>query len=266
MQEDTVSTTQDLFNACTVLFGTDVKVSLNFLRYLQLSGLKAAYRKRAFETHPDRASALADSALRLEERFKEVNLAYQQLSMFVEYPWKYSLRDHTFRKTTSPVSTGWKRKSYGAQDQSRPGNGRHQSSFRGLGEQLWQGNLPRRKLLLGRFLYYSGIISMSILVEAIVWQKSQRPMIGSIALNWDWLAQDDIRSILARRRPGEKFCECALRCGYIRRYQQNLLLVRQQMLQPRIGSFFVERNIVTPNQMERIIEQLRVHNRKFWRT
>ena len=266
MQEDTVSTTKDLFNACNVLFGTDVKVSLNFLRYLQLSGLKAAYRKRAFETHPDRATTLAESPLSLEERFKEINLAYRQLSMFVEYPWKYSLRDHTFRKTTEPGSTGRKRKSYGAQDQRRPGNDRHQSRFHGLDKQFWPGNIPGRKLLLGRFLYYSGVISMSTLVEAIVWQKRQRPMIGSIAINWDWLAQDDIRSILARRRPGEKFCECALRCGYIRRYQQNLLLVRQQMLQPRIGSFFVKHNIVTSYEMECIIEKLRLHNRKFRRT
>jgi hypothetical protein len=135
-----------------------------------------------------------------------------------------------------------------------------------MDRQFWPGTIPGRKLLLGRFLYYSGIISMSTLVDAIVWQKRQRPMIGSIAIHWDWLAQDDIRSILARRRPGEKFCECALRCGYIRPYQQNLLIVRQQMMQPRIGSFFVKQNIITPYELERIIEQLRVHNRKYRHT
>jgi hypothetical protein len=99
-----------------------------------------------------------------------------------------------------------------------------------------------------------------------VWQKRQRPMIGSIAVQWDWLSQDDIRSILTLRNPGEKFCECALRCGYIRSYQQSLLLVRQQMLQPRIGSFFVNQNIVTPLEMEYIVDQMRLHNRKYWRT
>ena len=91
-------------------------------------------------------------------------------------------------------------------------------------------------------------------------------MIGSIAIHWDWLARNDIYTILARRKPGEKFCECALRCGYISPYQLNVLLWRQRMLQPRIGSFFVNRNIVTPREIEHIVEQLRAHNVKHWRT
>ena len=44
---------QDLHNACQVLFGADIAVSRGFLDYLQLSGLKSAYRKKALETHPD---------------------------------------------------------------------------------------------------------------------------------------------------------------------------------------------------------------------
>ena len=189
MQENEVSTTRDLFNACSVLFGTDVNVSADFLKYLQASGLKAAYRKRAFETHPDRAAALAESALSLEERFKEVNLAYEQLSTFIEYPWKYSLRDHTFQRTAEPDSTGRKRRTHEAQIKEDRGIVVIKADHMALSEHFWQGNLPGRKLLLGRFLYYSGIISMRSLIEAIVWQKRQRPMVGSIAVHWDWLAQ-----------------------------------------------------------------------------
>ena len=48
-------TKQDLFNACESLFGTDIDVSVEFLRYLKPAGVKAAYRKKALETHPDRA-------------------------------------------------------------------------------------------------------------------------------------------------------------------------------------------------------------------
>ena len=58
-----------------------------------------------------------------------------------------------------------------------------------MSEHLWQGGLPRKQLLLGRFLYYSGVISMTSLIEAIVWQKSKRPMVGKIAVRWDWLDQ-----------------------------------------------------------------------------
>lgn len=266
MQENEVSTTRDLFNACAVLFGTDVNVSAEFLKYLQASGLKAAYRKRAFETHPDRATALAESPLSLEGRFKELNLAYEQLSAFVKYPWKYSWRDPGLQRTTEPDSTGRKRRGHETQDQKRPGNSGPQGYRYGFNEHTWRGNLPPKSLLLGQFLYYSGMISMRSLIDAIVWQKRQRPMVGSIAVNWDWLAQDEIRSILAGRKSGEKFCECALRFGYISPNQLNLLLWRQRMLQPRIGRFFVDRKIVTPREMEHIIEQSRAHNRKYWRT
>jgi hypothetical protein len=37
------------------------------------------------------------------------------------------------------------------------------------------------------------------------------------------------------------------------------------MLQPLIGSFFVDRRIITPQEMERIVEQFHTHNRKYWR-
>ena len=266
MQEPAISAPTDLFNACAVLFGTDVNVSTDFLKYLKVPGLKAAYRKRAFETHPDRAATLAEPALRLEERFKEVTLAYEQLSAFIESPRKYSLWNYAFQRTATPDSTGKTRRTYGTQDQRSPGKDYRHSRSHGIREHFWQGNLPKTKLFLGRYLYYSRIISMRSLIEAIVWQKRQRPMVGNIAIQWDWLTQDDIRSILTMRSPGEKFCECALRCGYMSPYQQSILLVRQQMLQPRIGSYFINQNIVTLQEMEYVVDQLRSHNRKYWRT
>ena len=45
----------DLFNACKVLFGPYNKISMDFLRYLEPSLLKAVYRKKALETHLDRS-------------------------------------------------------------------------------------------------------------------------------------------------------------------------------------------------------------------
>jgi hypothetical protein len=263
MQETAVYTPTDLFNACSVLFGTNVNVSANFLKYLKVPGLKAAYRKRAFETHPDRAMTLAESPLSLEERFKEVTLAYEQLSAFIESPWKYSLWNYAFQRTVRPDSAGRNRRTH---DHKSPGNDYRHSRSHGSREHFWQGNLPKTKLFLGRYLYYNRIISMRSLIEAIVWQKRQRPMVGNIAVQWDWLTQNDISSILTMRNPGEKFCECALRCGYLNPYQQSILLVRQQMLQPRIGNYFINQNIVTLQEMEYIVDQMRLHNRKYWRT
>ena len=265
MQENEFITTRDLFAACSVLFGTDINVSTDFLKYLHTSGLKAAYRKRALETHPDRSALLAESEVSLEERFKELNLAYERLNSFIKYPWKYPHRIHAVHKNTEPGSAGRKRRTYEAHDQRRQRNNIHEGYSHCMSDHFWRGNLPGKKLLIGRFLYYSGIISMRSLIEAIVWQKRQRPLVGKIAAHWNWLDQDDIRSILTRRIPGEMFCESALRCGYINLHQLRLLLWRQRMLQPRIGGFFISQNIVTPREMEHIVAQLRTHNRKYWR-
>jgi hypothetical protein len=264
MQDKTASTSSDLYKACTVLFGADANLSEDFLKYLEAARVKRAFRKKAFETHPDRATALAESPSSLAERFREVTLAYDQLNTFLEDPWRYSPGGHAAHRANERDSARKRQRTHETHDQRRTGGSAHRSRYQGMSEHLWQGGLPRKQLLLGRFLYYSGVISMKSLIEAIVWQKSKRPMVGNIAVRWDWLNQNDILSIISMRRRGEKFCECALRCGYISSYQLTILLARQRMLQPLIGSFFVDRRMIAPHEMERIVEQFNTHNRKHW--
>jgi len=69
----------DLFNAYNALFGPYNKISMDFLRYLEPSLLKAAYRKRALETHPDRSKAIGEIEAEMNERFIQVTLAYEKL-------------------------------------------------------------------------------------------------------------------------------------------------------------------------------------------
>ena len=42
---------EELYRSCHILFGKDLKVSQDFLQYIQLSGIKKAYRKKALEIH-----------------------------------------------------------------------------------------------------------------------------------------------------------------------------------------------------------------------
>ena len=72
-------TKADLFNAYNVLFGSYSRISMDFLRYLQRSVLKEAYRQRALETHPDRSKVLGESKTEMSERFIQVTLAYEKL-------------------------------------------------------------------------------------------------------------------------------------------------------------------------------------------
>ena len=245
-------TKQDLFNACESLFGTDIDVSVEFLRYLKPAGVKAAYRKRALETHPDRALIVAGEPDFLEKRFKEINLAYQLLQAFLSCPWKYSLDE------AGLIHKRYKRK----QQPARPAARRKTHTPKT--EPLYQGRIPARRLLFGQYLYYAGHVSLSTLIKAIVWQRLQRPSIGAIAASWGWIEGADILDVLRSRRYGEKFGECALRRGYISKHQLSLLLDRQRAIQPQIGKYFVEQGMLTSYQLHKIAEEMKTHNKKFW--
>lgn len=93
---NTEISSSQLFRACHVLFGSGIDVSDDFLRYLRMPGLKAAYRDRALATHPDRAAVLACLPADLEERFKGVNTAYRSLHNYLENPWRFNLGEDSF--------------------------------------------------------------------------------------------------------------------------------------------------------------------------
>jgi hypothetical protein len=126
-----------------------------------------------------------------------------------------------------------------------------------------RGTVPKRELLFGQYIYYYGHISYRQLIDAIVWQKFRRPLAGKIAVRWGWLDEGDVRQILMERQRGEKFGETALRVGYLTSHRLRIILVRQRMLQPRIGNYFVEKRILPIWLVETMAEQLRRHNRQY---
>jgi hypothetical protein len=240
---------QDLFKACESLFGTDIDVSVEFLRYLKPSGVKAAYRKKALETHPDRAVVMDGKADFMEDRFKEISLAYQLLQEFLAAPWKYSLNESGILYERKRPAT-------------RPAARKKTACVKV--EPLYAGRMPGRRLLFGQYLYYAGHISLSTLIKAIVWQRLQRPSVGAIAVSWGWLEGSDIVDILRLRRYGEKFGECAFRLGRLSRHQVARLLDKQKQAQPLIGKYFLEQNILSSAQVFKQIVDMKMHNRKYW--
>jgi hypothetical protein len=99
-------------------------------------------------------------------------------------------------------------------------------------------------------LFYSGKITLNTLVEAIIWQRKQRPSFGRIAMEWRILKQQDILDILKKRQPREKIGDCAHRLGYISDIQYRAILLKQRNLQKPIGSFFIARGILTETEMQ----------------
>lgn len=255
MREPEINTSQ-LFNACHVLFGPEIDISIDFINYLQKPGLKAAFRRKALETHPDRAVSLAVQTIDLEKQFKEVNAAYRDLSDYLENPLKFRLIDDYGRKDRKTYAPG---APFRQKNQARQADWVYEKYRRAP----FQEAMPKREFLFGRYLYYHGLISYKALIDAIIWQKVQRPLIGHLAQQRRWLYDNQIKDILKQRQLGEKFGECALRCSYLTSYELDMLLGRQRLLQPRIGKYFVEKRILSAEAVERMAEKLRRHNWKY---
>lgn len=254
MQVQMVET--DLLNACTTLFGSEVNASIDFLNYLQASGLKTAYRKRALETHPDRALALGQHAGLMNERFKQVKEAYEILLTFIEQSNRKVIR--TTVKTRQQPAPPRKKRTAPPKKQPPPYNNTPIDHY-------YSGNLPNRELLIGQFLYYSGAISWRALIRAIAWQIKHRPRIGQLAVDWGIISHHDIVKILSKKSWNEKFGECALRTGYITRFEHIALLGKQRGIQSPLCRYFIRKQILSQTQVSHYLRKQALHNLNFSR-
>jgi hypothetical protein len=225
-----------------LLFGLNDWYSIGLLKSLLPSELKSAYRKKAFETHPDRAKSLGKVQAEMDKRFREVITAYERLSTFIQG------NNVSVLTCKSPT-----------QKNSNNATTRQKAERKDSGH-FYKGYIPKRKLLIGQFLYYSGIISWITLSKAIAWQRKQRPLIGQIARNWGMLSTDDIKEILTGRSYKEYFGEYARRKGYITHFEFLALIGKQHKLQLPIGEYFINQGILSTKGMDRTIERLRIHN------
>ena len=239
----------EVSEACRVLFGPEIEASVDFLKYLQPEGLKSAYRKKALETHPDRSSIFQEDGPSMNDRFIEATLAYNKLKPLVGGNMPFRLENRRDRKKNHRTAT-------------------KRNQNRDFSHGSRSGSIPKRKLLIGQFLYYSGIISWQTLVDAIVWQRRQRPRIGEIALGWKMLSDMDIQRILRWKRLNEKFGERAVLLGYLNRFELMALLGKQRSFKFPIGEYFVRHNILSLKDMESMVRKHQAHNeevaRKKW--
>lgn len=239
----TPSSPSELFDACAVLFGPDIDVSLEFLRYLRPAGIKDAYWRRALETHPDRAGILGESQAVLTERFQAVTAAYARLMAAVKGDGTL----HVGQEAAPAHPPG-------------PAPGQGPVAPRRFEDRYFRGPLPRWPLRIGQYLYYSGRISYGALIEAITLQRRQRPLIGKIALDWGLLTPRDLGQILTQRGLHEKFGDCALRRGYLTPFNLKTLLFRQQTLQQPIGTYWRKYGF-SESLMQHLVAEQRRHNR-----
>ncbi len=274
----------ELYRACQILFGHDLPVNREFLEYLQLAGVKSAFRQRARETHPDMAVHLAEHELhRCAEQFRAVCRAHENLINYLDardkgFRFPPVKRRFFSRKNLWSRLKARARKSAGDDERGRfrPRRGEARSgSRRGFQgrlasprvdiDKLYRGPMPSRRLLLGHYLYYAGIIDWQTIVRALVWQRTKRPRLGEIGCSFGWLREDDILPILRQCKVKQPFGQSAVNLGLLTEVQLKTILFRQQRLQRKFGEYFTETNILTPGKLTRLIAGHKAHNAGFRR-
>jgi curved DNA-binding protein CbpA len=231
----------NLFNACRTLFGQDVDLSREFLDRLQPSGARRAFRDQAKTHHPD---GYADSSAQVRkqqtERVREIRQAYELIISFLE------------RRQPPPARAPAPAPAYRVR---RPAD-----------QRPWQKPQPRPPAIpaipleFGMYSYYQGKVTYQQLIEALIWQRRQRPALGAIARQWGWLTEARVAQILGHRGYALRFGKKAVAMGYLSPHQVDALLKHQQSLQQRIGSYFIEQGWLSEEDAERISQSLASHN------
>ncbi len=220
----------ELFEACRILFGADIVLSMDFLAYLQEEGITSAFRKKAMEVHPDKALL---SGLSREECQQEFVILQSARKILYEYIISRQIPPQASQQIEPVERNGFPS----------------------------PVTLPERKLQFGRFLYHMGIIQWRQLIQALAWQKSGRPKIGELGVMQGYLERNSVGIILKSSRGNGSFGLTARKLGLLTGEEVRELLLRQKRQQKKIGQFFVEKGVLSGVDLDFLLEQLRKHNR-----
>ncbi len=241
----------EVLRACQTLFGTEIRLSRGFLFTLQPEGLKSAYRKKAKETHPDFFACEGPTVQKEQaSRFRDVVDAYDIVNRY------FKQREIRQRASSSPMHA------HRARERNKK-EGRPVNNGDVPAGPTAHKPLPLRSLQFGQYLYYRGFISYRALIDAIVWQRKQRPLIGDIALRWGWLNTAAIERIIRANGLSGRFGEKALALDLLTPFQVRVLLSFQLSRQKRLGTYFVEQNIMKPEKLEWLGRELNEYNMRF---
>ena len=238
---------EQLLKSCRILFGSHLNVSPAFLNYIQIAGVKSAYREKVKETHPDFKLHQRNSAVRGQVlNFLQVQESYETLTRFLENRQKI----HPVNQVPScPTASG-------ASKSPSPVYPPPTDLSKSL-------VFPQRRLLLGDFLCYSGIVQRTDIVHAILWQKASRPRLGELACLLGWLQESDIQKIFRLKESKQRFGEAAVGLGILDLKTMERLLFYQKCRQKKIGQYFIHKNILTLDELRQQVRQLWQHNYKF---
>jgi hypothetical protein len=259
----------EIRQACLCLFGRGAVEDPAFLADLTDTDLKRHYREQAKHCHPDRARQLGRHETQLAVEFRRLDRHYKCLRAWLQRrgppgPRRASTVFAASRRSATRAKSG-EVPPHGPRSKARPARPPSQQVHRPPpqgGHGAWpHGPLPQRRLLLAEYLFHRGLIAREHLIDALVWQRRQRPMLGQLAVEWGYLDQQQVKTVLEHKQAGERFGECARRLGLISIFQHFALLGKQKSLQQRIGGYFQQRGLLAAETIDHMVEALQEHNR-----
>ena len=225
----------------------DVNYGNISVRFIQPEMVKDAFRKKAKQCHPDRAITLGIDKSLLTTRFKKINDSYHILLKISENNQLLNQLIENEKRT--------KIKQYHPiyKNNNKP---EREKIF-------YEGKIPARKLRFSEFLYYQGFIDWETMIKSLVWQYRNRPRFGEIAIDFNFINQNEIIQVFKNIKMPEKFGDAAVRLGLITIHQHNIILSKQLIYNNPIGKYFIENNVMESNKIYRELVKQRVHNNKF---
>jgi hypothetical protein len=216
-----------------------------FLERLDVAVVRRAWRRIAVASHPDAVRRGGGRA------------AKRDGSLFIEASQAYELlMGHLLRKPAAPGSP---------RRTADPARWRPPAKPAGGPALFYHGPVPRRRLRLAEFLYYTGRVSWQSLIAAIVWQRAAQPRFGELARELRSISGQDLERILGSRLRHEHTGETARRLKLLTTDQVERILRLQRARRRPIGRYFVVKESMTAAQLTTLLRELHRHNARWGR-
>jgi len=256
-----------LLDACVVLLGPQARrAGKALLAQLSVAMVRSAFRRLALQTHPD-----VSGSPRSGSRFIEASRAYELLMAFLLARSRRAAEDRAEPQRPAAPEARPAGGAASAEQGAGTTNGRTSETradgARAAGprphrtrEIFYGGPLPRRRLRLAEFLYYSGRISWQTLIAALVWQRSSRPRFLELARQLRAVEGMDIIRVLRARAGHERTGETASRLRLLSVEDVARILRIQRARQRPIGRYFIEHTPMTNEDITDFLRELFRHN------
>ena len=234
-----------LLEACALLLGASTRTAgAAYLQQLDPATVRRAWRALAVSSHPDAARrGGVKSGTNDDRRFIEASRAYELVMGYL------------LSRPASPFSS--------ARASKRPAPEKP-AEKRG-GALYYRGMVPRRRLRLAEFLYYTGRVSWQSLINAVVWQRKAQPRFGELARELRSISSQDLARLLGSRLRHEQMGETAQRLRLLSAAEVERILRLQRARKRPIGRYFLEKESMTSATLVSLLRELHRHNARWGR-